>query len=57
MADFHQVFDLALFKLASPIPMGENVSALCLSEKEIEPQQLCVTAGFKNSTIEGMFKT
>ncbi|XP_063223858.1 uncharacterized protein LOC134531825 isoform X2 [Bacillus rossius redtenbacheri] len=38
--------DLALVRLADPLALTRYVSAVCLPEEEIEPRQLCVTAGW-----------
>ncbi|KAF5269253.1 hypothetical protein FQR65_LT02554 [Abscondita terminalis] len=38
--------DIALIELASALTLGPNISAICLPRDEIEPRQLCVTAGW-----------
>jgi hypothetical protein len=38
--------DIALIELNQPLTFTRNVGAICLPEKEIEPRQLCVTAGW-----------
>jgi hypothetical protein len=38
--------DIALIELNQPLMFTRNVGAICLPEKEIEPRQICVTAGW-----------
>ncbi|XP_069682379.1 uncharacterized protein [Periplaneta americana] len=38
--------DIALIELSEPLMFTRYVGAICLPEKEIEPRQLCVTAGW-----------
>ncbi|XP_033607737.1 uncharacterized protein LOC111865478 isoform X2 [Cryptotermes secundus] len=38
--------DIALIELSQPLMFTRYVGAICLPEKEIEPRQLCVTAGW-----------
>nr|CAD7447545.1 unnamed protein product [Timema bartmani] len=38
--------DIALIELTQSLEFTRYVSAICLPEKEIEPRQLCVTAGW-----------
>jgi hypothetical protein len=38
--------DLALIELSQPLVFTRYVGAICLPDKEIEPRQLCVTAGW-----------
>jgi hypothetical protein len=37
---------VVLVELAKPLTMTRNVSAMCLPDKDIEPRQLCVIAGW-----------
>ncbi|RZC34106.1 Trypsin, Ehrlichia rpt, Ldl recept a, SEA and/or FXa inhibition domain containing protein [Asbolus verrucosus] len=38
--------DVVLVELMKPLTMTRNVSAVCLPDKDIEPRQLCVIAGW-----------
>ncbi|XP_068086378.1 uncharacterized protein [Anabrus simplex] len=38
--------DIALIELSQPLQFTRYVGAICLPEKDIEPRQLCVTAGW-----------
>ncbi|KAK5645811.1 hypothetical protein RI129_004275 [Pyrocoelia pectoralis] len=38
--------DIVIIQLDMPLNLGSNVSAICLPNTEIEPRQLCVTAGW-----------
>ncbi|XP_031344981.1 uncharacterized protein LOC116172030 isoform X2 [Photinus pyralis] len=38
--------DIVLVQLDMPLHLGPNISAICLPNAEIEPRQLCVTAGW-----------
>lgn len=38
--------DFALVGLKEPFTLTRYVGAICLPEKEIEPRQICVTAGW-----------
>lgn len=38
--------DLVLVALKEPFTLTRYVGAICLPEKEIEPRQICVTAGW-----------
>ncbi|KAK4879292.1 hypothetical protein RN001_007438 [Aquatica leii] len=44
--EFVYTNDIVLVELESPLTLGPNVSAICLPNNEIEPRQLCVTAGW-----------
>lgn len=37
---------MVLVELSSPLTLRQNVAAICLPDKDIEPRQLCVTAGW-----------
>ncbi|KAG5883592.1 hypothetical protein JTB14_004786 [Gonioctena quinquepunctata] len=43
---FEFVNDVVLLELTKPLNINQNVSALCLPEKEIAPRQLCIVAGW-----------
>ena len=45
--------DLALVKLDEPLQFTANVGAVCLPEQEIQPRQICVTAGWGLNGPEG----
>jgi hypothetical protein len=45
-AQFEFANDVVLVELAKPLTMTRNVSAMCLPDKDIEPRQLCVIAGW-----------
>lgn len=45
--------DIALVELEEPLEFNSNLSAVCLPEKEIEPRQLCVTAGWQMNVPGG----
>lgn len=38
--------DVTLVELTEPLVFTRYVGAICMPEKEIEPRQLCVTAGW-----------
>ena len=42
--------DIVLIHLAMPLHLGPNISAICLPHDDIEPRQLCVTAGWGINT-------
>ncbi|XP_075236537.1 uncharacterized protein LOC142333391 [Lycorma delicatula] len=43
---FHYDNDIVLVGLKEPLTFTQYVGAICLPEKEIEPRQICVTAGW-----------
>lgn len=45
--------DLALVKLDEPLPFSSTIGAVCLPEQEIQPVQICVTAGWGMDTPQG----
>lgn len=45
--------DVVLVELSSPLTLSPNVSAICLPEGDIQPRQLCVTAGWGVSSPGG----
>lgn len=47
--------DAVLLELTTPVILGRNVTAICLPEHDIEPRQLCVTAGWGVSTPGGKY--
>lgn len=46
--------DMVLIRLNTPLVFDVNVSAICIAEKPIKPQQTCVTAGWSFSAPQGM---
>lgn len=47
--------DIALIELNQPLIFNHSVGPICLPEKEIEPRQLCVTAGWGYTSPGGQF--
>lgn len=45
--------DIVLIRLNAALTLSTNVSAICLPDKEIEPRQLCVIAGWGTSQPGG----
>ncbi|EFA04636.2 serine protease P146 [Tribolium castaneum] len=45
-SQFEFANDAVLVELSKPLTMTRNVSAMCLPDKDIEPRQLCVIAGW-----------
>lgn len=45
-ANFLYTHDVALLELIQPLEFNRYVGAICLPESEIEPRELCVTAGW-----------
>lgn len=45
--------DIALVELQNPLQLTNKVGAICLPEKDIESQQICVTAGWGFSNPGG----
>ncbi|XP_044268825.1 uncharacterized protein LOC123014006 isoform X2 [Tribolium madens] len=45
-SQFEFTNDAVLVELSKPLTMTRNVSAMCLPDKDIEPRQLCVIAGW-----------
>lgn len=45
--------DLALVKIEQPLLFSSNTGAICLPEQEIQPRQICVTAGWGMNSPEG----
>ncbi|KAK6644833.1 hypothetical protein RUM43_001106 [Polyplax serrata] len=44
--------DLALVKIEQPLLFSSNTGAICLPEQEIQPRQICVTAGWGMNSPE-----
>lgn len=45
--------DIALVELQNPLQLTNKVGAICLPEKEVESEQICVTAGWGFSNPGG----
>lgn len=52
---FHYDNDIVLVGLKEPLTFTQYVGAICLPEKEIEPRQICVTAGWGYTSPGGKY--